>query len=88
MATVRAKMYISTVSRQAYDPSATKVEMQVVTRGDENKEWASATPQGAFWAIIKNPLAADLLADRLGQEFYVDITPVEDVDGETVTPSV
>lgn len=80
MSAVRAKMYVSKTERHAYDPSATKITMQVVSRGDENKAWAAATPTGTLELSIKNPIAAAALADQLGQEFYVDITPVGEAD--------
>ncbi len=74
--TVRAKMYVSKLERNAYDPEAVTVTMQVVSRGEENKQWAAATPSGTFTAAIKNPDAAMPFVNGLGDEFYVDITPV------------
>lgn len=74
--TVRAKMYVSELRRNSYDPDAVTVTMQVVSRGEENKSWAAATPSGTFTATIKNPAAALPFVNGLGDEFYVDITPV------------
>lgn len=78
---VRAKMYVSELKRNAYDPDAVTVTMQVVSRGEENKEWAAATPTGQFTATIKNPAAALPFINGLGDEFYVDITPVPKDEG-------
>ena len=74
--TVRAKLYVAKIERGSYDPEAVTVTMQAVTRGEENKEWAAATPTATFTATIKNPAAALPFINGLGKEFYVDITPV------------
>lgn len=73
---VRAKMYVSELKRNAYDPYAVTVTMQVVSRGEANKEWAAATPSGTFTATIKNPAAAMPFINGLGDEFYVTIEAV------------
>lgn len=75
--TIRAKLYVAAVERQASTPDAVKVVMNAVTRGEDNKTWAEASPSGRFEMQIQNPLASSQFS--LGQEFYVDFTPAEPV---------
>lgn len=76
---VRAKMYLQEVRHSTYGGGVT---LQVVTRGEDNKKWAAATPSGEIKLSIKNELALDFFRDKLGQEFFVDITPVpEELQG-------
>lgn len=78
MTAVRARFYVSEVKRQAYDADSTYVTMQAVSRGEHNKEWAKYTPSGQVTMQIKSPLAAQIFADRLGQEFDLLFTPADD----------
>lgn len=78
MTAVRARFYVSEIKRQAYDADSTFVTMQAVSRGEHNKEWSRYTPSGSVTMQIKSPLAAQIFADRLGQEFDLLFTPVED----------
>jgi hypothetical protein len=75
--TVRAKLFVSSIARQASTPDAIQVTFGAVTRGDDNKDWAEATPVAQFQMTIQNPAAAAQFS--LGQEFYVDFSPAEDV---------
>lgn len=77
MAVVRAKGYVSSLTRQAWNEGGVTVKFQASTKGEENKQWALATPSLAFELTIKNPLAADVFDHALGKDFYIDITPVE-----------
>lgn len=70
---VRAKMYVTEVGRTQYGG---KVSLRVVSRGADNKDWANATPTGELTLGIRNELAFDQF--DVGQEFYVDLTPVPD----------
>lgn len=77
MARVRAKVYVAELKRNAYMPDGITVVLRAVTQGEENKVWASATPQLELSMQIKNPLAGEVFDTRLGKEFYVDFTPIE-----------
>ncbi len=80
--TVRAKLYLESIEHRTW---GTKACFRVVSpRGDDNKEWAAATPAGEMWLTIKNEKAAAAFTlDQLGQEFFVDITPVpEELQGQ------
>lgn len=68
---VRAKVYVSELG---YTQWGTKVVLQPVTRGEDNKAWAAATPSGRIELTIKNESAADQFAP--GQEWFVDLIPV------------
>jgi hypothetical protein len=74
---VRAKFYVHALSRQAWDPDALKVTLSVVTRGEENRDWAAATPSGTIEMMIKNSGAAAQFAEALGKEFDVLFTVAE-----------
>jgi hypothetical protein len=73
---VIAKFYVAKLERNAYSPDALSVTLQPVTRGDDNKTWASATPNGKIEMVINNKAAADQFGDRLGQEFLITFEPV------------
>lgn len=68
---VRAKMYVTEL---AYTQWGTTVKLRAVSRGDDNKEWAAATPNGELSLTIKNQGAADQFAPD--QEWFVDLIPV------------
>lgn len=73
---VRAKMFLSELRYNSYGGGVT---LQVVTRGEDNKQWAAATPSGEMKLSIKNELALDFFQGMLGKEFYIDIVPVPEV---------
>ena len=75
---VRAKFYVAELKRQAYAPASQTVVLVAVTKGEENKEWSEYTPSGKIEMQIKNPLASQVFDLRLGKEFWVDFTPIED----------
>lgn len=52
---VAAKFYVASITRHSYNKGAAQVVLQVVSRGEENKEWASATPAGKVELSIGNP---------------------------------
>jgi hypothetical protein len=72
-----ARFYVQEVSRFAYGSGwakpapLVKVKLIVATRGEENKEWASATPQGEITMTIGNPEAAAWWDERLGKDISV-----------------
>lgn len=68
---VRAKFYVTKISRTTWGG---QVELAVVTRGADNKEWASATPTGSITMTIRNEVALEVFKDP-GDEFYVDFAP-------------
>lgn len=70
---VRCKMFVQEVRHTQYGGGVT---LRVVTRGEDNKEWAAATPSGEITLSIKNDLAVGMFRDLLGQDVYVDIYPV------------
>lgn len=69
---VRAKMFVQEISRTTYGG---RVKLSVVTRGEDNKAWASATPSGTLELTVRNEIALEVFTDP-GREFYVDFTPV------------
>ena len=69
---VRAKMFVQEIARTTWGG---RVKLQVVTRGEDNKEWASATPSGECVLTIRNEIALEVFTDP-GREFYLDFTPV------------
>ena len=86
---VVAKLFVASVTRQAGSPDTVTVSLGAVTRGEENKTWAEATPMAKFEMTIQNPDAA--VQFRLGQEFYVTFeatgAPGTLADGHAYEPS-
>ena len=68
---VRAKMYVSEVAYMQY---GVRVTMRVVSRGEDNKKWAAASPSGTFEITINNEGASDQFAPD--QEWFIDMTLV------------
>lgn len=56
---VAARLYVSEISRFAYNPSQVTVKLMAVSRGEANKEWAAATPAANFTMTISNQPASD-----------------------------
>jgi hypothetical protein len=69
---VRAKFYVIEVGRTI---GGGKVVLQAVSRGQDNKEWAAATPNGRVEMSIKNDLALDFF--DVGDEYYLDFSKAE-----------
>lgn len=67
---VRAKFYVEEVARTTYGG---RVKLRAVSRGEDNKRWASATPSGEITMTIRNELAIDFY--DVGEEYFVDFTP-------------
>lgn len=68
---VQARFYVAELTRQAYNPKHLSVKLQAVSRGDQNKDWAEATPSGQVTMTINNDPAAQWFADRLGQDVTI-----------------
>jgi len=79
---VKARFYVAEVTQQAYGgyappAPAGRVKLQASTKGEENKEWASATPAGSFEMTIKSGPAFQFFLDRIGQDVSITIDDVE-----------
>lgn len=70
MGRTRAKFYVTEISHTV---SGGTVKLQAVTRGDDNKEWSKATPNGQISMGILNLAALENFTP--GDEFYVDFIP-------------
>lgn len=68
---VRAKMYVESVTARQW---GTSIRLQVVSRGEDNKEWSAASPAGTLEMTIKNEAASDQFAP--GQEWFIDMIPI------------
>jgi hypothetical protein len=63
---VAARFYVIEHTRTASGPwHAAKIVLAAVSRGDQNRQWASATPVGRVELTINNPEAADWFLARL-----------------------
>jgi hypothetical protein len=71
MSEVQARFYISGYQRQSYNPDATEVTLRAVSRGEHNKAWAAATPNGEVKMTILNGSAASWFVDKLGKEVAI-----------------
>ena len=68
---VRAKFFVQQVSRTAQKTG--EVQLNVVCRGEDNKEWAAYTPSGSITMTILNESAFGQFEP--GDEYFVDFTP-------------
>lgn len=69
---VRAKMHVTEVNLKTW---GTEVVMNVVSRGEDNKKWAAASPVGRYAVTIANEVAADQFFP--GQEWFIDCIPID-----------
>jgi hypothetical protein len=75
MSAVEARFYISGYERSSYNPDATTVKLQAVCRGEHNKSWSAATPNGQITMTINSGPAAAWFVDKLGKEVSVHFAP-------------
>lgn len=79
---VKAKFYIAQVNQYATssgwaEPAPRgEVIMRPVTRGEDNKEWASATPSGEFKMTVHGT-AFPWFQERLGKEVSIALDDAE-----------
>ena len=71
---VRAKFYISEMTVRAYNPEHVTVVLAPVTRGEENRDWAAATPAGNITLTINNPGAGDQFREWMAAKQEIAIT--------------
>lgn len=74
-------MYLAEATVNAYSPDQLTVVLRVVTKGEQNKKWAAATPTGELKLGIKNPDATGIFRSSenasgidLNAEYEVVIT--------------
>lgn len=85
---VEARFYIDHVTQThrgsasgwAHPAPAGEVVMRVVTRGEHNSQWASATPSGEFKMTVRSE-AVNWFIDRVGKEvrIVIDERPEEEL---------
>lgn len=75
---VLARFYVAETTRRAYQPSHLEVTLQAVSRGEENKSWAAATPSGSVKLVINNEGAAKWFADRLAKDVLIRFDDADD----------
>lgn len=80
---VVARMYVSTTQRFAYNPESVTVELQAVSRGEENKAWATATPSGSVKLSINNGPAGKWFEERLGKDVLITFEDAGDASHPT-----
>lgn len=79
----RAKFFVQKLCQTTYGGS---VELNVVTRGEDNKAWSAATPSGQITMTIRNELALEFF--KVGDEFFVDFSRAEKgAEGMEATPA-
>ncbi len=77
LSAVAARFYVAEVTSHAYGPKGSGVvKLNAVSRGDQNKDWASATPAGQITMTINNPPAFAFFRDRLGEDIALVFQPV------------
>lgn len=87
---VKARFFVDTTTRRAYNPGHLEVTLKAAGRGEQNKTWAQYTPSGTLTMQINNPPAAKWFEDHLGQDIeltFAEISP-EHYTSEHVEKSV
>jgi len=74
---VRARMYVQQVARNAGDTAS--VTLQAVSRGKENTEWSKYTPGGSVMMTLSREAsgAYQFFNELVGKELFVDFTQAE-----------
>lgn len=72
---MRCKVYLQSLS-QAYSNGVSAKFLPVTSGSEENKKFHAATPGGSFEVTLSELAAKNLDAYKLGNEYYVDFTPV------------
>jgi hypothetical protein len=76
-AEVHARFYVAEATLTAYGPKGSgKIKLQAVSRGDQNKQWAEATPAGTVEMSINNPAAFAWFAGLIGDDLALTFVPV------------
>lgn len=70
---VKAKFYVREITEYAWNKGARQIVLAPVSRGEENKEWAAATPSGEIKLTINNELAATQF--EIGKEYSITFEP-------------
>jgi hypothetical protein len=70
---VRAKMYVEAMTHRTW---GIEVTLRCVTRGEDNKGWASASPVGVFTVTVDPDVTKAGDSFFPGQEWYVDLHPI------------
>lgn len=71
---VRAKFWVAVIEK-VWEDKATRVVLHpVYSDSPENEKFFEATPSGEIEMVIKNDFAAQQF--HMGQEFYIDFTPI------------
>lgn len=72
---VLARFYVTTVTRRA-GGNTWGVELQAVSRGEHNREWAHYTPAGTLtMSIHPDSEAGEWFNGILGEEVEIEIRP-------------
>lgn len=75
---VRCKFFCHSVTQSV---NGGQVVLFPVTRGEENREWASASPSGKIELTILNQLAVDEF--EAGVEYFIDFTKAPQPEAES-----
>lgn len=73
---VRARFYVESVTKSAYNPEAREVTLSAAGRGETNKEWAKYTPSGKITMQVNNPSAAAWFDENLGRDLEITFAVV------------
>lgn len=79
---VSARFWVDEIKTRGYNPDVAEVLLRPTCRGDENKAWAKATPDGEIRLMINNPAAAQFFKDNQGKDVAITF---EEVDMPTVS---
>lgn len=76
MADVRAKLTVTQMVRNSYNPQHAEIKLEAQYTGKpEDHTYSEATPTASMTMYVSNPEAVEKLP--LGKSFYVDFTAAE-----------
>ena len=79
---VKARFIVNSITHTKYgagwaDPAPVGAVKLGAAYGDQNKEWASATPSGSIELTIGNPAALEWFNKNLGETVEITFSKVE-----------
>jgi hypothetical protein len=62
---VEARFFVAEMTTYSYNPDNSKIVLRAVSRGEQNKSWASATPSGELTMQVGNPKAVAWFKEQM-----------------------
>lgn len=78
---ITARFYVTSITRNAYNPAHAAITLKPAYRGEENKAWAEATPSGEITLQVNNPAAVAQFTEwfETGKDLHLTFATVDTV---------